>query len=76
MQNGGQGFFGGPMTGMGPMMGPLMGPGPAPDMMGMGNMMMYGGVRNFNPFPCTRFWDRSKFEDAADNNWNVAVKGF
>ena len=29
-----------------------------------------------NPFPDTPFWDRSKFREAADDNWNVAMKGF
>ena len=29
-----------------------------------------------NPFPNTLFWDLPKFKEAADNNWNVAIKGF
>ena len=29
-----------------------------------------------NPFPNTPFWDRPKFKEAADNNWNVVIKGF
>ncbi|XP_060565729.1 ecto-NOX disulfide-thiol exchanger 2-like [Ruditapes philippinarum] len=41
MMQGGQGFF--PMGGMGPMMG-MMGPGPSPEMMSMGNMMMFPGM--------------------------------
>ena len=27
-----------------------------------------------NPFPSTPFWDRPKFKEAADDNWNVAIK--
>ena len=27
----------------------------------------------FNLFPNTPFWDRPKFKDAADDNWNVAI---
>ena len=27
-------------------------------------------------FPNTPFWDCPKFKKAADNNWNVAIKGF
>ena len=29
-----------------------------------------------NPFTNTPFWDRPKFKEAADDNWNVAIKGF
>ena len=29
-----------------------------------------------NPFPITIFWDRPKFKEAADDNWNVTIKGF
>ena len=29
-----------------------------------------------NPYPNTPFRDRPKFKEAADNNWNVAIKGF
>ena len=29
----------------------------------------------FNPIPNTPFWDRPKFKEAADDNWNVAIKG-
>ena len=29
-----------------------------------------------NPFPNTPFWDRPKFKEAADDNWNVVIKGF
>ena len=32
--------------------------------------------RMINPFPKTPFWDRPKFKEAADNNWNVAIKRF
>ena len=27
-------------------------------------------------FPNTPFWNRPKFKEAADDNWNVAIKGF
>ena len=30
----------------------------------------------FNPFPDTPFWHRAKFKEAADDSWNVAIKGF
>ena len=30
----------------------------------------------FNPFPNTPFWDRPRFKEDADDNWNVAIKGF
>ena len=31
----------------------------------------------FNPFPIAPwFWDRPKFVEAADDNWNVTIKGF
>ena len=33
-------------------------------------------LKSFNPFPNTPFWDRPKFKEAADDNWNVAYKGF
>ena len=29
-----------------------------------------------NPFPTTPFWDRPKFKEDVDDNWNVAIKGF
>ena len=29
-----------------------------------------------NPFPNSPFWDFPKFKEAADDNWNVAIKGF
>ena len=29
-----------------------------------------------NPFPNTPFWDRPKFKEVADDNWNVAFEGF
>ena len=29
-----------------------------------------------NPFPCTPFWEGPEFKEAADDNWNVAIKGF
>ena len=29
-----------------------------------------------NPFPKIQFWDHPKFKEAADDNWNVAIKGF
>ena len=32
--------------------------------------------KEFNPFPNTPFWDCPKFKEAADDNWNVAIKGF
>ena len=32
-------------------------------------------VLTLNPFPNTPFWDRSKFKEAADDNWNMAIKG-
>ena len=33
-------------------------------------------VDELNPFPNTPFWDCPKFKEAADDNWNVATKGF
>ena len=27
----------------------------------------------YNPFPNIPFWDRPKFKEAADDNWNVAI---
>ena len=33
-------------------------------------------LQNINPFPNTPFWDHPKFKEAADDNWNVAIKGF
>ena len=30
----------------------------------------------FSPFPKTSFWDLPKFKEAADDNWNMAMKGF
>ena len=30
----------------------------------------------FNLFPNTPFWDRPKFKEAADDNWNVAIEVF
>ena len=35
-----------------------------------------GLVLSVNPFPNTPFWDRPKFKEAADHNWNVAIKEF
>ena len=32
--------------------------------------------RSFNHFPNTPVWDRPKFIEAVDDNWNVAIKGF
>ena len=29
-----------------------------------------------NPFSNTPFWDSPKLKEAADDNWNVAIKGF
>ena len=29
-----------------------------------------------NLFHDTQFWDRPKFKEAADDNWNVAIKEF
>ena len=29
-----------------------------------------------NPFSNTPFWDRPKFKEAADDNWNVGIKDF
>ena len=29
-----------------------------------------------NPFPNTPFWDHAEFKEGADDNWNVAIKGF
>ena len=29
-----------------------------------------------NLFPKSPFWDCPKFKEAADDNWNVAIKGF
>ena len=34
-----------------------------------------GSSEMFNPLPNTPFWDRPKFKEAADDNWNVAIKG-
>ena len=31
---------------------------------------------DFNQFPNTPLWDRPKFKEAADDNWNVAIQGF
>ena len=33
-------------------------------------------LSELNPLPYTPFWDRPKFKDAADDNWNVAIEGF
>ena len=33
-------------------------------------------INLFNPFPNTPFWDAPKFKEAADDNWNEAIKGF
>ena len=47
------------------------------------NLTIYRSVRScrivimiVNPFPNTPFWDRPRFKEAADDNWNVAIKGF
>ena len=37
---------------------------------------MFKVVEKFNPFPNTPLWDRPKFKEAADDNLNVAIKGF
>ena len=29
-----------------------------------------------NPFPIMPFWDHPEFKEAADDKWNVAIKGF
>ena len=29
-----------------------------------------------HPFPDAPFWDCPKFKETADDNWNVAIKGF
>ena len=34
------------------------------------------GNKSFNPFSNSLFWDRPKFKEAADDNWNLANKGF
>ena len=31
---------------------------------------------NVHPFPNRLFWNRPKFKEAADDNWNVAIKQF
>ena len=33
-------------------------------------------ITRFNAFPNTPFWNRPKFKEAADDNWNVTIKGF
>ena len=30
----------------------------------------------YNPLPNTTFWDHPKFRETAEDNWNVAIKGF
>ena len=37
---------------------------------------LYLRIWYLNPFPNTLFWDRLKFQEAADNNWSAAIKGF
>ena len=32
--------------------------------------------KNFHPFPNTPFFGRPKFKEAADNNSDVAIRGF
>ena len=32
--------------------------------------------KGLNPFPKTPFWDRPKFKEGADDNWNVPIEGF
>ena len=32
-------------------------------------------TKHFNPFSNTTFWDDPKFKEAADDKWNVAIKG-
>ena len=42
-----------------------------------GNEMMKKKIfYHFNPFPCTPYWDCPIFREAADDNWNVAIKVF
>ena len=45
-----------------------------------GRFLLFHGVFNhfvlLNPFPNTPLWDRPKFKEAADDNWNVDMKGF
>ena len=36
----------------------------------------FGKSLSYNPFPNTPFWDNPKLKEAADINWNVAIKGF
>ena len=31
---------------------------------------------SINPFPNPPFWDRPKFKEAADNNWNMTTNPF
>ena len=35
-----------------------------------------GSLLQINPFPNIQFLDCPKFKEAADDNWNVAIKGF
>ena len=35
-----------------------------------------GALFLFNPFPNTPFWDHPKLKEAADDNLNLAIKGF
>ena len=42
----------------------------------MWDMMQGNNVNIINPFPNTPFWDRPKFKETADDNWNVAIEGF
>ena len=41
----------------------------------MKKMVVEYRLQNFNTFPDPPFWDCPKFKEAADNNWNVAIKG-
>ena len=38
--------------------------------------MLIGSIFSFNPFLNTPFLDRPKFQEVADDNLNVANKGF
>ena len=40
------------------------------------NMILDKSKISLNPYPNTPFWDGPKFKEAADDNWNMAIKGF